>query len=76
MYNPTEFLRAAIPAAVEAGKAIMEIYARPTEDWEVERKNDNSPLTLADRKANAVIVEHLQPTGLPILSEEGAHAPL
>jgi len=75
MYNPTEFLRAAIPAAVEAGKAIMEIYARPTEDWEVERKNDNSPLTLADRKANAVIVEHLQPTGLPILSEEGAHAP-
>ena len=32
MYNPTEFLRAAIPAAVEAGKAIMEIYARPTED--------------------------------------------
>ena len=37
MYNPTEFLRAAIPAAVEAGKAIMEIYARPTEDWEVEK---------------------------------------
>ena len=75
MYNPTEFLRAAIPAAIEAGKAIMEIYARPTEDWEVERKNDNSPLTLADRKANAIIVDRLQATGLPILSEEGAHAP-
>ena len=32
-------------------------------------------MTLADRKANAIIVDRLQATGLPILSEEGAHAP-
>lgn len=75
MYSPTEFLRAAIPAAIEAGKAIMEIYARPTEEWDVESKSDDSPLTLADRTANNIIVNQLQKTGLPILSEEGMHAP-
>ena len=36
MYNPTGFLRAALPAALEAGKAILEIYAQPTEGWEIE----------------------------------------
>lgn len=71
MYNPTGFLRAALPAALEAGKAILEIYAQPTEGWEIEEKADHTPLTLADRRANDIIMRHLRATGHPILSEEG-----
>ncbi len=37
-------------------------------------KQDTSPLTLADKAAHDIITQHLQPTGLPILSEEGKHA--
>lgn len=57
-------------AAVEAGKAIMEIYNSGQID--VEYKNDRSPLTRADRQANRIIVDML--TGefpnYAILSEE------
>ncbi|MCF8371467.1 MAG: 3'(2'),5'-bisphosphate nucleotidase CysQ [Bacteroidales bacterium] len=59
----------AIKAAIEAGKAVLEVYN--SDDFEVNLKSDNSPLTLADRKAHLVIVEYLSKTGLPILSEEG-----
>ena len=62
-------------AALEAGRAIMEIYDDPAADWQVERKADNSPLTLADRRAHAVIAAALAATPYPLLSEEGAHAP-
>jgi 3'(2'), 5'-bisphosphate nucleotidase len=41
-----------ITIAKEAGKAIMQVY---TQDFEVEYKQDNSPLTLADKKANDII---------------------
>jgi len=71
----TENLTApAIRAAIEAGEAIMRVYESPETDWQVERKADNSPLTLADRQAHAVIADRLAATGLPLLSEEGAHA--
>ena len=40
--------------ARQAGKAILEIY---DSDFEVIRKADGSPLTLADQNANAII-EH------------------
>lgn len=62
-------------AAIEAGQAIMEIYNDPAADWQVERKADNSPLTLADRRAHGVIARVLGQTPYPLLSEEGAHAP-
>lgn len=75
MISPTEILRAAIPAAIAAGKAIMEIYGRPTEEWGVEEKADHSPLTKADLAANTVITEALSKTPWPILSEEGAQKP-
>ena len=55
--------------AFKAGKAIMDIYNEP---FEVELKSDNSPLTIADKKANAIITDGLSDTELPILSEEGA----
>jgi 3'(2'), 5'-bisphosphate nucleotidase len=57
--------------AQEAGKRIMSIY---DQDFGVETKGDNSPLTQADRAAHKAIqqaLEGLQPK-LPILSEEGA----
>lgn len=57
-------------AATEAGKAILEVYGR--EDFQVENKADETPLTLADRKAHEVISGILTPLGLPVLSEEGA----
>ena len=53
----------------------MEIYDDPEADFEVERKADNSPLTVADRRANHTICDMLAATGIPILSEEMAAAP-
>lgn len=64
----------AVSAAVKAGEAIMDVYAAPADGWEVERKADDSPLTLADRRAHAVIADALAATPYPLLSEEGAHA--
>ncbi len=64
-------LELAIRAALCAGEEIMRIYTDPTSDFGVERKADNSPLTLADRAAHAVIEQILQQSGVYILSEEG-----
>ncbi|ALJ00110.1 3'(2'),5'-bisphosphate nucleotidase CysQ [Rufibacter tibetensis] len=66
-----ELIQIAKVAALEAGKAILEIYN--SADFKVEYKEDDSPLTVADKAAHEVISHHLQSTGLPILSEEGAH---
>jgi len=59
-----------VTIAKEAGKAIMQVYKQ---DFEVEYKQDNSPLTLADKKANDIIETGLSQlsVSLPILSEEG-----
>ena len=58
--------------AREAGRQIMEVYES---DFAVEQKADDSPLTLADRKAHETIQKGLEGYGLPILSEEGAAVP-
>ena len=66
--------------AKDAGQAIMEIYIQ---DFAVEFKTDNSPLTIADRKANEIIVSALSQLpvntllkqSIPILSEEGRNVP-
>ncbi|HEY0976162.1 MAG TPA: 3'(2'),5'-bisphosphate nucleotidase CysQ [Flavobacteriales bacterium] len=58
----------AIAAAFAAGSAIMEVYAT---SFDVELKDDRSPLTEADRRAHRAIVEALAGTDLPVLSEEG-----
>lgn len=63
----------AIDAALKAGEKILSIYNDPASDFEIERKADNSPLTIADRKAHEAIVEILNQTPFPILSEEGKH---
>lgn len=68
-------LRIASDAAIRAGEAIMEVYTSPEADWEVEKKADNSPLTLADRRSQEIIAAALEATGIPVLSEEGAQLP-
>lgn len=68
-------LRMAIHAAIAAGAEIMNVYNHPETNWEVEYKADNSPLTIADRRAHEAIVSVLAACEIPILSEEGAHAP-
>ena len=63
-------LEVAKSAAIEAGKKILEIYH--SEDFGVEVKADNSPLTKADKQANDIIGSILE-KNFPedsILSEE------
>jgi 3'(2'), 5'-bisphosphate nucleotidase len=62
----------AIEAAIEAGKVIMAIYEK---DFQIDFKNDASPLTEADTAANAVIMEYLKQTNIPIISEENKQIP-
>ena len=63
----------AVRASMMAASAIMGVYSRA--DFNVDMKSDDSPLTDADRKAHQVIVDALQNTPVPILSEEGRHIP-
>lgn len=60
--------------AKKAGDEIMRIYQQ---DFEVDYKADNSPLTKADIKSNDIIVESLRDLypGIPILSEENKEVP-
>ena len=68
-----KYVMAAIDAALKAGEKILSIYNDPASDFEIERKADNSPLTIADRKAHEAIVAILNETPFPVLSEEGKH---
>jgi len=63
-----EVNKIAIKAAVLAGKAIMKIY--DGDDFMVQTKSDDSPLTKADISANDVINSFLEGTSIPIISEE------
>lgn len=66
-----KFLNTAITAALEAGKAILEIYH--SGEFGVEIKGDNSPLTKADKASHYVIMSCLTESNIPVLSEEGRH---
>lgn len=57
--------------AIDAGKEIMAIYN--SADFEIELKDDDSPLTKADKASNQIIFKGLQELfpEIPILSEEG-----
>ena len=68
-------LYVAIQTALKAGAEIMDVYTDPNADFEIEKKADNSPLTIADRKSHAVITGALAATPYPILSEEGKKIP-
>lgn len=60
-------LEIAVQASLEAGKVIMQVYDTA---FDVEMKDDKSPLTEADKKANDVINSYLINTEFPIISEE------
>jgi 3'(2'), 5'-bisphosphate nucleotidase len=65
----------ALAAAIQAGKKILQVYHG---DIDVTYKEDDSPLTVADRQAHQTIVNFLYSaahTTIPILSEEGKHIP-
>lgn len=62
-----------IQAAIEAGKAIIEVYN--SDDFGIETKGDNSPLTKADKRANDIIINYLNKTAIPVLSEEEKDIP-
>ncbi len=61
-------LSIAIQASLDAGKAILKVYS--SNDFNVEIKGDDSPLTRADKNANDVINRYLTQTPIPIISEE------
>src|SRR5450631_2026773 len=63
-----------MPIVARAGAAIMQIYDL---GFAVQRKEDNSPLTLADLESQRIIIEGLTEVtpDIPILSEESAQAP-
>jgi len=60
-------------SSVEAGNKIMEVYE--TEDFGVEMKGNNSPLTKADTLANDIIISSLRETGIPFITEEEKEKP-
>lgn len=68
-----EWLERVIPIARAAGAIVMEVYAT---DFEVADKEDASPVTVADHRAEALIdaeLARLTPD-LPVVSEEAACA--
>lgn len=64
-----KYLDLVIEASLKAGEAILGVYY--SDDFEVEEKGDNSPLTKADLASHNKIVQFLDQTPFPILSEEG-----
>jgi 3'(2'), 5'-bisphosphate nucleotidase len=60
-----------LEAAVAAAEVIRTVYARPITAI---AKPDGSPVTEADAAAEAVILQHLRPTGIPVLGEESVAA--
>ena len=63
-----------MPIVSRADAAIMRVYEA---GFTVQRKEDNSPLTLADLESQRIIIEGLaeMTPGIPILAEESAQAP-
>jgi 3'(2'), 5'-bisphosphate nucleotidase len=60
--------------SLEAGKEILAVYAQ---DFDVEFKDDDSPLTQADKRAHESIMKGLNAIdpNIPVLSEEGREIP-
>ena len=68
-----ELILTAIKASVKAGEEIMKVYE--SNDFGTSIKTDNSPLTQADKNAHKIIMQILDTTNLPVLSEEGKNIP-
>lgn len=72
--NYESLLDKVLEIADTASRKVMEIYQT---DFEVQTKDDNSPITAADIASHHVIVDGLKELtpDIPILSEESANAP-
>ncbi|MXX98923.1 MAG: 3'(2'),5'-bisphosphate nucleotidase CysQ, partial [Gammaproteobacteria bacterium] len=70
MKTPHEYLDQVCLIARRAGQEIMEIY--DNHEFEIEYKEDKSPVTIADLKSDAFITEqlHILSPDIPVLSEE------
>lgn len=73
MTDRSTWLLTAIQSAFAAGEAILEVY--DAKDMGIEIKADDSPLTLADRRAHDIIMKAIEGFGIPVLSEEGRDIP-
>lgn len=60
-----------LQAAIAAARVISDVYSRPIT---AATKSDGSPVTEADAAAEAVILDYLRPTGIPVLGEESVAA--
>ena len=69
-----DLIQEIIRISKHAGNTIMEVYKT---DFDVQLKDDLSPVTKADKKANAIIEKGLKGLDhtIPILSEEGRNVP-
>ncbi len=74
MSEPNDWLAPAVEIACRAGELIMEVYRG---QFDVEHKEDASPLTQADMASHHHIIEALQALSpeVPCLSEEAADIP-
>jgi len=68
--QPHELVEGVLAACVEASARILEVYEGET--FEVERKDDDSPLTRADMASHHTLIEALEKLtpDIPVLSEE------
>ena len=73
--SPSLLLTDVVALAREAGAAILEVYAG---EFDVEIKDDTSPLTVADLRSHAIIMAGLAQLtpGVPVISEEAPAPPL
>lgn len=69
MSDLRELLEIAARLAEQAGHAVNGVRAA---GFSVARKGDNSPVTVADTLAEAIITEGLAATGIPVVAEEAA----
>ncbi len=73
--NLTILVEEVIKISIKAGIEILKIYN--AQNFEVQYKSDNSPLTIADEISNKIITEALSKLTpqIPIISEEGIDIP-
>jgi 3'(2'), 5'-bisphosphate nucleotidase len=71
--NNIQLLEKAIHASIKAGFKVYDIYQM---DFDIDYKDDQSPLTIADTASHKIIEEYLKPLKIPMLSEEGKSIPL
>ena len=73
LLSNTELLERVEAIAVDAGRVVMEVYAT---DFTVDAKDDASPVTVADQRAETLIVAALRALapGIPVVAEESVAA--